>query len=62
MEKRQIPAGTLRHQGVLPEGEGIKQRVIDIPFKPQLTACHPIFTPETHTQKKKNRHDIAGRR
>lgn len=31
----------------MPGEERIKKEVIDIHFNPQLTTCHPIFTPET---------------
>lgn len=46
-EKWKIPAGTWSHQGASPGGERIKKKVIDIHFNPQLTTCHPIFSPET---------------
>lgn len=47
-KKSKIPAGTQSHQGGSPGGVGIKKKkVIDIHFNPQLTTCHPIFTPET---------------
>lgn len=47
-KKCKIPAGTQSHPGGLPGGAGIKKKkVIDIHFNPQLTTCHPIFTPET---------------
>lgn len=56
-EKCKIPAGTQSHQGGLPGGERIKKKVIDIHFNPQLTTCHPIFTPETQKRAMKYQAD-----